>query len=268
MRRRANRPDNAAESVLPKAVTHEANGTPIQRTIALPLKLDPKDYPDVSHLITEDGKPVDSIFVEKEYMLLKDPLLTSWTLPAGVTSFVTLTNVGLFYVPRNPAWVPDFLLSLGVAYPENLDIKEYLSYFVWVFGKGPDVVGEIVSDRRGGEETRKLKAYAKLGIPYYFIHDPRNLLKHGVLRVFHLDGGVYRLDPANWLPDIGLGLTLWDGIFAQFERRWLRWCDKDGRVLLTGAERAEQEKRRADENAEAIKRLQAQLRALSIEPSV
>ncbi|MBC7824136.1 MAG: Uma2 family endonuclease, partial [Candidatus Parcubacteria bacterium] len=37
---------------------------------------------------------------------------------------------------------------------------------------------------------------------------------------------------------------------GQFEeevtRLWLRWCDRDGQIILTGAERADAERQRAD----------------------
>jgi Uma2 family endonuclease len=238
------------------------------------LELAPEDYPDVSNLITEDGAPVDSIYVDKQYTLLTDPLESSWKGPGDGGRFVTLTNVGLFYAARNPALVPDFLLSLGVTYPEELLKKEHQSYFVWLFGKGPDVVGEIVSDRRGGEDTLRLKEYARQGIRYYFIFDPKDRLGGGVLRVYGLHHEGYGLIPDNKLPAIGLSLTLWEGSYVGVHTRWLRWCDRDGRLLPTGAElaeqerqRAEQERLRADESAERIKRLEAQLRAQGVEPS-
>lgn len=43
------------------------------------------------------------------------------------------------------------------------------------------------------------------------------------------------------------------------ELPWLRWWDSQGNLLLTGEERAEQERQRAD-------RLAEQLRSLGIEP--
>jgi hypothetical protein len=54
---------------------------------------------------------------------------------------------------------------------------------------------------------------------------------------------------AKRFPDVGLGLVLWTGTFEGQQQTWLRRCDKDGRVIPTGAER-----------------LAAQLRALGVEP--
>jgi hypothetical protein len=242
----------------------------------------------VSKLVTEDGKPVDNIYVERQYHLLTDPLYASWGGTAGNGRFVALTNVGLFSATHVPPLVPDFLLSDDVVLPEDLLAKEHQSYFVWEFGKFPDVVGEIVSDRRGGEDTLKLRQYARLHIPYYFIYDPKNRLKKGALRVFGLHPAGYEPIANNRLSTLGLGLLLWRGPYSGVETQWLRWCDRDGRVLLTGGESAEQERQRAEQErqraeqerqrarqarrvtkrqAEHIKRLEAQLRELGSEPT-
>jgi hypothetical protein len=84
----------------------------------------------------------------------------------------------------------------------------------------------------------------------------------------------------RWLPAVGLGLTLWYGTYEAMEEIWLRWCDRDGNLILTGAEglaqkqqQVEQERRRADLESQRAEqerlhkeRLVAQLRALGIEP--
>jgi hypothetical protein len=82
---------------------------------------------------------------------------------------------------------------------------------------------------------------------------------HGPLRAFELRGRRYSaIDPA-WIEEVGLGLTLWTGHYLGIDTTWLRWCDRQRQILLTGAERAEQAEERAD-------RLAAQLRKLGIEP--
>jgi Uma2 family endonuclease len=211
-------------------------------------------YPNLDDLITEDGAPVDSLFAEKQYRLLTEPLYTSWTPPGEDRRFIVATDVGVFYQDRQPPLVPDCFLALGVAPGANLQAKENHSYFVWLHGKAPDIVIEIVSDKRGGEEDYKKEAYARMGVLFYVIFDPRNLLEGGVLRAGVLNRRDYApLDPP-WFPEIGVGLTLWQGAFEGFTDTWLRWCDENGRVIPTGAERAE--------------RLAAQLRALGVNPEV
>ncbi len=55
-----------------------------------------------------------------------------------------------------------------------------------------------------------------------------------------------------WLPELGLGIGLWQGIYQDVERLWLRWYDADGNWISTPTEKAE--------------RLAAKLRELGINP--
>jgi hypothetical protein len=158
------------------------------------------------------------------------------------------------------------MLSLGLRITLDLTQRAHRSYFTWVLGKPPDVVVEFVSDRRGGEEEDKLNDYARIGVTYYAICDPQNRLRGGPLRAFALREGVYQPIDAAWLPRVGLGLIFWEGVFEDQQGRWLRWCDRQGTVIPTGKERAEQEKQRAEQEKQRAERLAAQLRALGIEP--
>jgi hypothetical protein len=228
------------------------NGAPLP-------ELDPELIPNLDELVTEDGAPVDNIYVERQYRLLTDPLYSSWTAADG-RPFLALTNVGWFHTSGQPPLVPDALLSLDAIPAGDLRTKEGRSYFQWLIGKPPDVVIEIVSDRRGGEEDFKMKAYARLRALCYVIYDPDNLLRGGVLRAYVLQRGKYEPVEPRWFPEVGLGLILWEGAFEGSRQTWLRWCDNEGRVIPTGSERAETLAQRAE-------KLAAQLRALGIEPS-
>jgi hypothetical protein len=171
--------------------------------------------PDIDYdtLVTEDHEPVDCIFVEKLYRLLTHPLYASWPGPGVGRPFLVLVNVGWFYQRQTPAVVPDCLLSLDVACPENLQTKEGHSYYQWDMGKQPDVVSEVVSDKVGGEESYKKDLYARLGVPHYAVFDPMHLLAADTLRTYELVGGEYhRSDPGPW-PKVGLGLRVWQGQF-------------------------------------------------------
>ena len=105
-----------------------------------------------------------------------------------------MSNVGLFFAIRSPPFVPDALVSLGVSSPADPFPKRNRSYFVWEYGKVPDVVVEIVSNDEGGEDTTKLKGYAKVGVTYYIIYDPEGFLSSQPLRVYRLVSGRYELD--------------------------------------------------------------------------
>ncbi|MEW6279388.1 MAG: Uma2 family endonuclease, partial [Candidatus Eremiobacterota bacterium] len=61
-------------------------------------------------------------------------------------------------------------------------------------------------------------------------------------------------------------LTLWEGTYEGMTATWLRWCDREGQVLLTGIERAELEQARAEEASQRAERLAARLRELGLEP--
>ena len=176
--------------------------------------------------------------------------------------------------------VPDAFLSLDVQAPADLWPKSHRSYFLWEYGKPPDAVVEVVSNQKGAEAERKLRVYARIGVPYYGIFDPINQLDGGVLRVYRLYEGVYRLADEGWLSMVGLGLTLWQGAYEELTQTWLRWCDQDGNVIPTGAERATQEHQRSveaeqraaaatqqvEQERQRAERLAAQLRALGINP--
>lgn len=209
--------------------------------------------PDLSHLITEDDKPVDNRYSERQFTLLSLPLFDSWE---EGKPFEALTDVGLFYTPTNDGVVvPDFLLSLGVEPRKVSEAKEDRSYFLWLYGKPPELVVEIVSNKEGGELDRKMEVYRKIGVAYYAVHDPFRHLGKRELRIFRLEGSRYVevADPTR-MPELKLGFTLWEGSFLDVEARWLRFVDKDGKLLLTGAERSKIEAERAEREAERAER--------------
>ncbi len=214
--------------------------------------------PDISHIETEDDTPVDNIFSAKQQRLLVEPLYSS--LPID-TPFLADANVGIFYQTHTPPLVPDMLLSLDVEANDDWWPKENRSYFVWEFGKPPDVVIEVVSNKKGGELNRKLRDYARIGARYYVIFDPQQVIQEEILAVYELNARGYILRPDRLLPEVELSLTIWEGTYEGSQGPWLRWCDLNGVLVLTGAEQATYERQRAD-------RLMAQLRAAGIEPEV
>jgi hypothetical protein len=48
------------------------------------------------------------------------------------------------------------------------------------------------------------------------------------------------------MPRVGLGLTLWHGVYEGWDTIWLRWCDRRGDVIPTGAEQSAAESERAE----------------------
>ncbi|NEP11239.1 MAG: Uma2 family endonuclease [Symploca sp. SIO1A3] len=174
-------------------------------------------------------------------------------------------NVGLFYKLKGDPIVPDVLLSLGVKRAADYSQRQNRSYFVWEFGKVPEVCIEIVSNQEGdelllskqsqrkGKTQTKLDIYAQMGINYYAVFDPfqkiqgKEGMNGALLRVWMISPAGYQELTLNqkiisagesvWLEGVGMGLMLWEGEFEEDVRRlWLRWCDKEGKPIPTGAE--------------------------------
>jgi Uma2 family endonuclease len=206
----------------------------------------PEVLPDYDKLVTEDDKPVDSLYAERQHHLLTMPLLDSWKGPGEGRPRYVATDVGLFYSVDGPSYAPDVLVSLDVSPPQEgyLD-KHNRSYFIWKYNKPPDALIEVVSNTQGGELTTKLEGYARLGAIYYIVWDPYLFLSTKSLYCFALERGKY-VPCEPWFPELELGVKIWDGTFGDIPARFLRWCDRDGKLIPTGAERATEELQRAE----------------------
>jgi Uma2 family endonuclease len=194
--------------------------------------------PDISHIITEDDTPVDNILSERQQRLLTQALHSSWK---PNKPFIALANVGLFYALRKPPLVPDMLLAVDVDPQKgmaniNLAEKSNRSYFIWEYGKPPDVVVEIVSNLKGGELSEKLTRYAEIGVPFYVVFDPFEEYGAKVVHAFALISGGYEPLPEARFERIGLRLQLWKGTFEAFEGEWLRWFTITDDLMLPSAE--------------------------------
>jgi hypothetical protein len=261
---------------------------------------------DISHLVIEDDTPVDNFQSAQQQRLLVDPLYSSKALPLP---FIADANVGLFYKLNGDPIVPDMLLSLGVQRPEDLSQRRNRSYFVWEFGKVPEVCIEIVSNAEGdelmlskkskqkGKTVCKKDIYSQIGVPYYVVFDPlqqiqgKHQMNGALLRVWTISAtghteltptqGIATVGQPVWLERIGLGLTLWEGQFEEeVTRLWLRWCDREGQLIPTGAEgqelakqradaeqqRADAEQQRADAEQQRAEQLAARLRSMGVDP--
>lgn len=232
---------------------------------------------DYSQFVIEDDQPVDNVFSEKQMRLLVETLYTSWDHP----QFAALANVGIFVAVKQPPIVPDVMVCLNVVLNPGTLEKKDLSYFAWEHGKLPEIVIEVVSNREGHEDTTKKARYAEIGIAHYVIYDPDLLLSKRVLRAYERHATQYvDMVDAGWMPTLGLGLMLWEGAYEGSDATWLRWIDRDRKLLLTGAERARQAEdaaRSARSQAEAAKseaeaakseaeRLRRKLRELGLDP--
>ncbi|NOT62569.1 MAG: Uma2 family endonuclease [Acidobacteria bacterium] len=238
------------------------------------------------HIITKDDEPVDGLFTAKLQQLLVDALVSSWTPPPHPSrpdqprTFVAVANVGVFDDVNTHGIVPDMMVSLDIHIDDALRFTHHRSYFLWEFGKPPDLVIEIVSDRRGGELSHKKARYAAMEVPYYVVYDSDLRLSKRSLQVFELSKGKYRLSKDDSMPGLGLKLILSYETIEHATGTWLRFADLAGNKLLFGYERAQQETARAKKEATRAKqaasraqkaeaqvaRLTARLRELGIDP--
>ena len=81
--------------------------------------LRPEEQPDIASMITENDDPVDCIATEKQQRLLAGSLNDSWAGPGNGRPFIVMTNVGYFHLAKQPAVVPDCLLSLDPGRPSQ-----------------------------------------------------------------------------------------------------------------------------------------------------
>lgn len=234
--------------------------------------------PDISNLITEDDTPVDNFCSEKQQRFLTSSLYSA--KPTDI--FIAAANVGIYHNLGEPPIVPDVFLSLDVETPQNWWEKAHRCYLVWQFGKVPEVAIEIVSNKIGEELGTKLQIYEKMRVSYYVVYDPAKHLSDTVLRIFEIKGRKYFETGQRWLEQVELGLTLWQGEFEGRSDLWLRWCDKNSNILLTGDERAkeaetkaqqaetkaQQAETKAQQAENKAQKLVEQLRALGVEPDV
>jgi Uma2 family endonuclease len=246
---------------------------------APPLTLEEQE----ARLVTEDEKPVENLYSEKARRLVPGSLHDGWSGPPPRADgqrrpFVAMADVGLFFTPTEEPLVPDVLVSLDVSLPADISVQKGKSYFVWRYQKVPDLVMEIVSNKKGGELTTKLETYARHGVPWYVVHDPHRRLGDDVLYVWKLRGKKYVRARRPFIEPMGLGLALWRGIFEDREDTWLRWRDANGVLVPTGAEmaaaervcaeqergRAESAEARAEQERARAERLLAKLRAMGI----
>ena len=143
--------------------------------------------------------------------------------------------------------------------------KDRKSWVVWEEdGKTPDVIIELTSPTTVAVDRGvKMRIYARLlRVAEYYLFDPYTA---------ELEG--YRLDPirAEYQPiqpdeqgrlacdRLGLMLGVVPGEFQDHQVDWLRWLDREGKVLPHGEELAEAEDQRAEAEAQRVQELAAKL---------
>ncbi len=231
-----------------------------------PKEVMPTMYDLQSEDIEESGLP-------DQFHLLQPRLLDETFHPPGYPQerIFVASDLNLYYDPHHTLWYkrPDWFAVLGVpSLYEQRDLR--LSYVVWQEGVNPFIVVELLSPGTEKEDLgqtlrdveqppTKWEVYERvLRIPYYVVFDRYSYQ----MRAFKLDGSRYaELDVPNsrlWIPDIELGLGVWEGEYQGFQQPWLRWFDTSNNWVLTPVEQEQQR----------VERLITQLRSLGVEPDL
>jgi Uma2 family endonuclease len=173
------------------------------------------------------------------------------------------SDLNLYFDFRHTQWYkrPDWFGVVGI---DRLYQQQELrkSYVIWQEEVSPFVVVELLSPgtenedlgqtvRGVGQPPTKWQVYEQiLRVPYYIVFDGAT----NNLRAFVLAGECYQelmlTEPRVWMPEIELGLGIWQGDLEGLERSWLRWYDANGNWIPTPTEQECQEKELAQQQAE------------------
>jgi Uma2 family endonuclease len=225
-----------------------------------------------------DEPPVETELHLRQIILLFQCLEWLWK---NKNDFYAAGNLTIYYSPNQKKSEdfrgPDFFVVL------ETERKTRKSWVVWnEDGKYPNVIVEILSPSTANtdREFKKQLYQNTFRTPDYFWFDPYTLEFAG----FHLVDGKYQPLIANekghlWSQQLGLYLGVYNGL--------LRYFTREGILVPTPEESAEQEAKRAEQEAEARKaearraeqeaearkaeaekaaRLAAKLRELNIDP--
>ncbi len=238
----------------------------------------PPPFPDHTQLPESDGTFVKNFQEHPQSIILTDSLelILQKLHPDG--QYAIGQDCGIYWretqPPEKGAEAPDWFYVPNV--PPDVDGQIRRSYVIWREHLAPLIAIEFASGN--GEEERdrtpvsrtpqtevtkpgKFWVYERIvRIPYYVIYE----IKTGKLEVYNLVNGFYEQISPNErghypIAHLGVELGLSRGNYQNQNQLWLRWWDEDGNLLLTGSERAEVQRVRA-ERAEQAQATEAQAR--------
>jgi Uma2 family endonuclease len=208
-----------------------------------------------------------------EFHDLQPQLLSRTLRLSGYSSqeIYTASDLNLYYDLDRLSWYkrPDWFLAVGVSrlYEGK---RGRSSYVIWQERVAPSVIVEFLSPGTDAEDLGrfapkpvaslpnqppiKFQVYEQiLKVPHYIVFDRRD--SH--LRYFRLENDRYQeqpiapTNPRLWIPELEIGLAIWDGLFEGMPQSWLRWCDAAGEIFPTDTEAALAEVQRLEAQAAA-----------------
>ncbi|MCT7989547.1 Uma2 family endonuclease [Laspinema olomoucense] len=245
--------------------------------------------PDHTQLPCEDGTFVKNFQEHPQSILLTDSIRPILDAKHPNGDYCIGQDSGIYWritdPPQKGAEAPDWFYVPNV--PPSLDGQPRRSYVLWQEIIPPQIVIEFVSGN-GSEERDQTPWEGKFWVyetvirpAYYAIYE----VQKASVEVYKINGGHYELIPANErghfpIPELGVELGIWSGLYGNLDLPWLRWWDNQGNLLLYGHEqaeqqrqraeqehqRAEQQRQRAEQEHQRAERLAARLRELGIDP--
>ncbi|MEH2312018.1 MAG: Uma2 family endonuclease [Nostoc sp.] len=206
-----------------------------------------------------DEPPLETELHLRQIILLLKCLEWLWR---DRNDFYAAGNLTIYYSPRQLKSEhfrgPDFFVVLGT------ERKTRKSWVVWEeYGKYPNLILEILSESTAKiDKDLKKKIYQEsFRTPDYFWFDPYTQEFAG----FHLVDGEYQPLQASeqgylWSHQLGLYLGIYQGL--------LRFFTRDGLLVPTPEETAEQAQLRVEQVEQKAERLAAKLRELNIDPDI
>jgi Uma2 family endonuclease len=238
--------------------------------------------PDHTQLPESDGTFVKNFQEHPQSLLLSSSItpLLDGLHPDG--QYAIGQDCGIYWrltdPPERGAEAPDWFYVPNV--PPLLNGERRRSYVLWKEIIAPLVAIEFVSGD-GSEERDQTSPFAgndsKAGkfwvyeqairVPFYAIYE----VERAAVTLYELVGNRYQPCAPNSrghyaIAPLGVELGIWEGSYFNQVLPWLRWWDSEGRLLLSGDERAEQEKQRAEQEKQRADRLAAKLRELGCDP--
>ena len=234
----------------------------------LDVENNPTGWPDHTQLPESDGTFVKNFQEHPQSILLTDSITPILETIHADGNYCIGQDSGIYWRLTDPlekgAEAPDWFYVPNV--PPTLDGQSRRSYVMWQEFVAPLIVLEFVSGNGAEERNRtpllrtdkqetkpgKFWVYENAIRPaFYGIYEVRK----ASVEVYSLIQNRYELVAANDrghypIPQLGVELGIWQGSYQNMELPWLRWWDSQGNLLLSGAERAEEERQRADREQE------------------
>ncbi|MEZ2232860.1 Uma2 family endonuclease [Microcoleus sp.] len=271
----------------------------------LDVENNPTGWPDHTQLPESDGTFVKNFQEHPQSILLTDSITPILERIHADGNYCIGQDSGIYWRLTDPlergAEAPDWFYVPNV--PPTLDGQSRRSYVMWQEFVSPLIVLEFVSGngteerdrtpllRSGKQETKAGKFWIYENVIHPAFYGIYEVTKASV-EVYNLIQDRYQLVAANErghypIAPLGVELGIWQGTYQNMELPWLRWWDSEGNLLLSGAERAEEERQRADREQEIaqqerqraeqqrqradraedqLEQLRAQLRSAGIEP--